>query len=84
MRFLVNSIGIGGIGVIGGLHQNPKVLQNSIDEIRANLEDKNAPIGVDLLLPQVGGNARKTIVRSVLISHGGSVIDLVRYSVRLH
>ena len=53
----------GGIGVIGGLHQNPKVLQKSIDEIRENLEDKNAPFGVDLLLPQVGGNARKTNVR---------------------
>lgn len=50
----------GGIGVIGGLHQTPKVLQQSIDDIRAHLEDKNAPFGIDLLLPQVGGNARKT------------------------
>lgn len=56
----------GGIGVIGGLRQTPKVLQESIDEIRANLEDKNAPIGVDLLIPQVGGQARKTNVRKVL------------------
>ena len=53
---------IGGIGVIGGLNQNPKMLQKSIDEIKENLEDKNAPFGVDLLLPQVGGNARKTNV----------------------
>lgn len=53
----------GGIGVIGGLRQNPKMLQQSIDEIKENLEDKNAPFGVDLLLPQVGGNARKTNVR---------------------
>ncbi|EIN07677.1 2-nitropropane dioxygenase [Punctularia strigosozonata HHB-11173 SS5] len=50
----------GGIGVIGGLRQTPKVLQESINEIKANLEDKNAPFGVDLLIPQVGGNARKT------------------------
>ncbi|KAH0830381.1 2-nitropropane dioxygenase [Lanmaoa asiatica] len=50
----------GGIGVIGGLHQTPKVLQQSIDELKSYLEDKNAPFGVDLLLPQIGGNARKT------------------------
>ncbi|KAF5358039.1 hypothetical protein D9756_001723 [Leucocoprinus leucothites] len=50
----------GGIGVIGGVRQSPKFLQGSIDEIKAHLEDKNAPFGVDLLIPQVGGNARKT------------------------
>ncbi|KFY88588.1 hypothetical protein V500_06261 [Pseudogymnoascus sp. VKM F-4518 (FW-2643)] len=36
----------GGLGVIGG----------------SLLVDKNAPFGVDLLIPQVGGNARKTNV----------------------
>ncbi|KAI5983789.1 2-nitropropane dioxygenase [Pisolithus albus] len=50
----------GGIGVIGGLRQTPKILQKNIDELKSYLEDKNAPFGVDLLLPQVGGNARKT------------------------
>lgn len=50
----------GGIGVIGGVRQTPKMLQHSIDEIKSYLEDKNAPFGVDLLIPQVGGNARKT------------------------
>ncbi|KAG6832709.1 hypothetical protein H0H92_012281 [Tricholoma furcatifolium] len=50
----------GGIGVIGGVRQSPKFLQGSIDELKSHLEDKNAPFGVDLLLPQVGGNARKT------------------------
>ncbi|KIJ60633.1 hypothetical protein HYDPIDRAFT_116931 [Hydnomerulius pinastri MD-312] len=50
----------GGIGVIGGVRQSPKVLKQSIDELKSFLEDKNAPFGVDLLLPQVGGNARKT------------------------
>ncbi|KAG6332889.1 hypothetical protein ID866_6196 [Astraeus odoratus] len=49
-----------GIGVIGGLRQSPKVLQQNIDELKSFLEDKDAPFGVDLLLPQVGGNARKT------------------------
>jgi len=50
----------GGIGVIGGLRQSPKFLQGTIDELKAHLEDKNAPFGVDLLIPQIGGNARKT------------------------
>ena len=54
----------GGIGVIGGLRQSPKMLQQSIDDIKSHLEDKCAPFGVDLLIPQVGGNARKTNVRS--------------------
>ena len=58
----------GGIGVIGGVRQSPKFLQGSIDEIKAHLEDKNAPFGVDLLIPQVGGSARKTNVSHLLLS----------------
>jgi len=50
----------GGIGVIGGVRQSPKMLQECINELKSQLEDKDAPFGVDLLLPQVGGNARKT------------------------
>ncbi|KAF7295269.1 hypothetical protein MIND_01066000 [Mycena indigotica] len=50
----------GGIGVIGGVRQSPKFLKGSIEELKSYLEDKNAPFGVDLLLPQVGGSARKT------------------------
>ncbi|THH32957.1 hypothetical protein EUX98_g1188 [Antrodiella citrinella] len=50
----------GGIGVIGGIRLTPKMLQKAIDEIKEHLEDKNAPFGVDLLIPQIGGNARKT------------------------
>ena len=38
------------------------MLQDNIDELKSHLEDKNAPFGVDLLIPQVGGNARKTNV----------------------
>lgn len=56
----------GGIGVIGGLRQSPKMLQQSIDDIKAHLEDKNAPFGIDLLIPRVGGNARKTNVRDAV------------------
>ncbi|KAI5124335.1 hypothetical protein M0805_008942 [Coniferiporia weirii] len=50
----------GGIGVIGGLRQTPHILQKNIDELKSYLEDKDAPFGVDLLIPQVGGSARKT------------------------
>jgi hypothetical protein len=50
----------GGIGTIGGVRQSPKFLKGSIEELKSHLEDKNAPFGVDLLLPQVGGSARKT------------------------
>jgi len=50
----------GGLGVIGGVGYTPKVLRSQIQEIKKNLTDKNAPFGVDLLIPQVGGSARKT------------------------
>ena len=42
------------------------MLQESITELKSHLEDENAPFGVDLLIPQLGGNARKTNVRSFL------------------
>ena len=50
----------GGIGTIGGLTMTPKMLQKEIDHMKENLHDKNAPFGVDLAIPQVGGSARKT------------------------
>ncbi|CAE6345661.1 unnamed protein product, partial [Rhizoctonia solani] len=50
----------GGLGVIGGVGYTPKVLRNQIKELKKDLKNPNAPFGVDLLLPQVGGNARKT------------------------
>jgi len=50
----------GGLGVIGGVGYSPEMLKEQIDELKSYLNDKNAPFGVDLLLPQVGGNARKT------------------------
>jgi len=36
------------------------MLGEGIDDLKAQLEDKNAPFGVDLALPKVGGGARKT------------------------
>lgn len=50
----------GGIGVIGGVGYTPQMLRDQIKEIKETLTNKNAPFGVDLLLPQVGGSARKT------------------------
>lgn len=50
----------GGIGVIGGVGYTPTYLREQIAELKSHLADKNAPFGVDLLLPQVGGSARKT------------------------
>lgn len=50
----------GGIGVIGGMGYSPGTLREAINDLRAQLEDKNAPFGVDLAIPQVGGRARKT------------------------
>ncbi|PHH56263.1 putative nitronate monooxygenase [Ceratocystis fimbriata CBS 114723] len=50
----------GGLGVIGGMGYTPDMLREQISELKEHLDDKNAPFGVDLLLPQVGGNARKT------------------------
>lgn len=50
----------GGIGVIGGLRQSPKMLAHSIAELKSHLLSPDAPFGVDLLIPQVGGGARAT------------------------
>ena len=36
------------------------MLREQVAELKSYLNDKNAPFGVDLLLPQVGGSARKT------------------------
>ena len=50
----------GGLGVIGGVGYTPEMLREQIAELKSYLIDKKAPFGVDLLLPQVGGSARKT------------------------
>lgn len=50
----------GGIGVLGGVSFTPAMLRRQIKEIKAELKNPNLPWGIDLLLPQVGGNARKT------------------------
>ncbi|BCS18035.1 uncharacterized protein APUU_10863S [Aspergillus puulaauensis] len=50
----------GGFGVIGGVAYTPELLREALKELKSYLVDKNAPFGVDLLIPKVGGNARKT------------------------
>jgi NAD(P)H-dependent flavin oxidoreductase YrpB (nitropropane dioxygenase family) len=50
----------GGVGVIGGVGYTPKFLRQQIRELKKNLKTPNAPFGVDLLIPAVGGSARKT------------------------
>ncbi|PCH36286.1 2-nitropropane dioxygenase [Wolfiporia cocos MD-104 SS10] len=52
----------GGLGVIGGHGYTPRFLRQQIRAVKEDLHDKSAPFGVDLLIPQVGGNARKTNV----------------------
>jgi len=50
----------GGLGSIGGVGFTADALRRTIKMLKDDLVDKNAPFGVDLLLPQVGGGARKT------------------------
>lgn len=50
----------GGLGSIGGVGFSPESLRKTIKMLKDDLVDKSAPFGVDLLLPQVGGGARKT------------------------
>jgi len=50
----------GGFGCIGGVFMAPDVMREDIDELVSQLKKKDAPYGVDLLLPKVGGGARKT------------------------
>eukprot|EP00937_MAST-01D_sp_MAST-1D-sp2_P002657 g2657.t1 len=66
----------GGMGVVGGAFMSPAALRKIIRDLKAGMHDKSAPFGVDLLLPQVGGNARKT---NYDYTHGelGQLIDLV-------
>ncbi|EXJ74647.1 oxidoreductase [Cladophialophora psammophila CBS 110553] len=50
----------GGLGVIGGVNYTPQMLRDKIQELKDHLRDPSLPFGIDLLLPQVGGSARKT------------------------
>ncbi|KAI0447328.1 2-nitropropane dioxygenase [Xylaria telfairii] len=49
-----------GLGVIGGVGYTASQLRNMIADLKSQLRDPSLPFGVDLLIPQVGGSARKT------------------------
>lgn len=46
--------------MIGGVGYTPKMLRETIKDLKAGLREPNLAWGVDLLIPQVGGSARKT------------------------
>lgn len=50
----------GGLGVIGGFQYTPDQLREIVAEMKAAFKSPDLPFGIDLALPQVGGNARKT------------------------
>lgn len=50
----------GGLGVIGGFMYTPEQLREIVAELKTLLKSPDLPFGIDLALPQVGGNARKT------------------------
>lgn len=73
----------GGLGTVGGLGYTPEQLAEMLGELKASLRDPSLPFGVDLALPQVGGNARATNhdythgqldeLIDVVISHGAKL-----------
>jgi NAD(P)H-dependent flavin oxidoreductase YrpB (nitropropane dioxygenase family) len=63
----------GGLGVIGGVGYTVAMLKEMIEELKRSLDRPDIPFGVDLLIPQVGGSARKTNVDYTR----GSLDDLV-------
>lgn len=66
----------GGFGTLGGARYTPSMLREMIGDMKKQLVDKNAPFGVDLLIPQVGGSARKTN-RDYTRGHLAELIDIV-------
>jgi NAD(P)H-dependent flavin oxidoreductase YrpB (nitropropane dioxygenase family) len=50
----------GGLGVLGGGAYTPSQLREQITEMKSYLADPSLPFGVDLLIPKIGGGARKT------------------------
>jgi len=63
----------GGLGVIGGFGYTAELLREQITALKSFLKNPKAPFGVDLLLPQVGGSARKTNYDYT----GGKLADLI-------
>jgi NAD(P)H-dependent flavin oxidoreductase YrpB (nitropropane dioxygenase family) len=68
----------GGFGTLGGARYTPRMLKEMIDEMKALLVDKNTPFGVDLLIPQVGGSARKTNVGCISFCYFRSALSSMK------
>ena len=69
----------GGLGVIGGVGYTPDMLREQIAELKSFLKDKNAPFGVDLLIPQVGGSARKTKYATLVPSAQATILHATAF-----
>ncbi|KAF7365732.1 NMO domain-containing protein [Mycena venus] len=67
----------GGMGVIAGFGYTPKTLRQQIRAVKDGLTDKSLPFGVDLLIPQVGGSARKTNKYDYTKGKLGELIDVI-------
>ena len=63
----------GGLGVIGGVGYTVNQIKEMIAELKQSLDQPDLPFGVDLLIPAVGGSARKTNVDYTK----GSLDDLI-------
>lgn len=50
----------GGLDVLGGFQYSPAQLREIIAEMKSEFKQPDFPFGIDLLLPQIGGTARKT------------------------
>ena len=50
----------GGLGCFGGVNFSPRILKIALKKLKSELKSADLPFGVDLLLPQIGGSARKT------------------------
>ena len=66
----------GGLGVVGGAFITPTKLRATLQELKKKLVDAKLPFGVDLLIPAVGGSARKT---NHDYTHGelGNLVDVI-------
>lgn len=70
----------GGFGTVGGARYTPKMLREMLAELKQELKERgcaeDVPFGVDLLIPQVGGGARKTNVSDEVKGKKGRVLML--------
>lgn len=69
----------GGLGIIGGFAYTPASLREILTDLKSKLRGPSLPFGVDLLVPKLGGNARKTNVDYTR----GQLMDLIDIIIEL-